>query len=71
MITSKLDGLDLEGDFKLRDWKEARLLHPSLVRLSKVATIDQELVDRELGSLSEFDRKETGKVFRKFFRAWV
>lgn len=71
MITSQLDGLDLEGDVKLRDWQKAKLLHPSLVRLSKVATIDVELVDRELGSLSETDRGELSKAFRKLYRAWL
>jgi mRNA interferase MazF len=71
MITSKLDGLDLDGDVKLKDWERARLLHPSLVRLSKVATVDAELIEREMGSISDGDRKEIAKAFRRLYRAWV
>lgn len=71
MITSKLDGLELEGDVKLKDWEKAHLLHPSLIRLSKVATVDAELIEREMGTLSEADYKEIGKMFRKLYRQWV
>lgn len=71
MITSKLDGLDLEGDIKLKDWVKARLLHPSLVRMSKVATVDAELIDRALGMISEADKKEISKVFGRLYRHWL
>jgi mRNA interferase MazF len=71
MITSKLDGFDLEGDVPLKDWSKAHLLHSSLIRLSKLATIDAELVERELGHMSEGDAKEVCKVFRKLYRNWV
>jgi len=71
MITSKLDGLDLEGDIPLRDWEGAHLLHPGLVRLSKIATADRELIEQELGVLSEGDHKEVAKVFRKLYKSWI
>lgn len=71
MITSQLEGLVLEGDVRLREWKEARLLHPSLVRLSKVATADHELIERELGQLGPADRREIAKAFRKLNREWL
>lgn len=34
------------GDVLLADWKAAGLLHPSLLRLAKIATIDAELIDK-------------------------
>jgi mRNA interferase MazF len=71
MITSKLDGLDLEGDVKLKEWEETGLLHPSLVRLSKLATIDVELIERELGAIGDSDRKDVTRAFRKLYREWV
>jgi mRNA interferase MazF len=71
MITSKLDGLDLEGDVKLKEWQKAKLLHPSLVRLSKISTVDAELIERELGALSDTDKKEVAKHFRRLYRAWA
>lgn len=71
MITSKLDGLDLDGDVKLKDWQKAHLLHPSLVRLSKVTAVDAELIERELGLISEQDQREIGKVIRRLYRHWL
>ena len=71
MITSKLEGLELEGDLRLKDWETAHLLHPSLVRLTKVATVDLDLIDREMGTISERDRREVGKIFRKLYRHWL
>jgi mRNA interferase MazF len=71
MITSKVDGLKLEGDVEIREWKESHLLHPSLVRLSKVATLDFELVERRLGALRQADLKAVRSSFRKLFSAWV
>jgi len=40
-------------DVMVADWQEAGLLLPSVVRLHKVATLDQTLVVKKLGSLSE------------------
>jgi mRNA interferase MazF len=71
MITSKLDGLEIEGDLVLSDWKDSHLLHPSLIRLSKVATIDAELIDRKLGNLSAPDTKAVVRIFRKLYGAWL
>ena len=70
MITSKLDGIKLEGDVKLNDWQEAQLLHPSLVRLSKIATVDDQLIDKILGHLSKKDFQQLTKTFRKLFDDW-
>ncbi len=71
MITSKTDGLRLEGDYLINDWKSASLLHPSLLRLSKVATIDLEIIDRELGQMTTADLKSVKALFKTFYRFWL
>lgn len=71
MITSKLEGLALEGDVHLKEWESAKLLHPSLVRLSKIATIDHHLADHVLGKLAARDLVETKRVLRQLYRFWL
>jgi mRNA interferase MazF len=71
MITSQVEALRLEGDVTLTDWKSAGLLHPSLLRLAKVATVDEDLVDRVIGKLSARDRAEARRAFGAVFSAWV
>lgn len=71
MITSKIDGIQLPGDVELEDWKQAGLLHPSIVRLSKVATLEHGLIEKRLGKLSRGDFAQLAKVFRKAFSSWL
>lgn len=71
MITSKVDALELEGDVRLTHWKAAGLLHPSLLRLAKVATIDAELIDKVVGRLSSSDLGTTRRTFQRVFSAWL
>lgn len=71
MITSQVEALGLAGDVLLRDWQAAGLLHPSLLRLAKVATVDAELVDKRLGRLSAADQSTAREVFRRVFAAWI
>lgn len=70
MITSKTEGLSIDGDVLLKQWQRANLLHPSLLRLSKIATLDIELIDKQLGSIAEEDLKVIKKKFRKLFEFW-
>jgi mRNA interferase MazF len=71
MITSQVEALTLDGDVLLEDWKLAGLLHPSLLRLAKVATVDGELVDKRIGRLSAADDATAREVFRRVFSAWI
>src|SRR4051812_12120626 len=57
MVTSKTDGISLKGDVILSDWQKSNLLHLSLVRLSKIATLESELIEKKLGQLSSKDQK--------------
>jgi mRNA interferase MazF len=71
MITSQIDGLAIDGDVRILQQEPTGLLHPSIVRLSKVATIDQNLVDQKIGTLSSSDRKLCSAVLRKLFKFWI
>jgi mRNA interferase MazF len=71
MITGQVEALHLAGDVLLADWKAAGLLHPSLLRLAKVATIDGDLIDKTLGRLSSRDSRAAREAFRSVFAAWV
>ncbi|MFN2378046.1 MAG: type II toxin-antitoxin system PemK/MazF family toxin [Candidatus Binatia bacterium] len=71
MITSQIEALRIEGDVELSKWREAGLLHPSLLRLSKVATIDAGLVDKVIGELSAADNKAARQAFQTVFAYWM
>lgn len=70
MITSRVEGMRLPGDVVLEDWKKSHLLHPSLVRLCKMATLDQELIMKTMGALSAADIKSIRKSFGKLYGFW-
>jgi mRNA interferase MazF len=71
MITSQVEALKLDGDVLLKDWEAAGLLHPSLLRLAKVATVDEDLIEKTIGSLSLADRDAARAAFRRTFSAWL
>ncbi len=71
MITSQIEGYKLPGDVLIEKWKDANLLYPSIVRLSKIATIDSDLIDKKLGHLSADDIAPVKKSFQKLFDHWI
>jgi mRNA interferase MazF len=71
MITSQIEAMALEGDVKLADWETAGLLHPSLLRLAKVATVDEELIEKTIGTLSARDMEAARGAFRRVFATWM
>ena len=71
MITSQIDGLKLAGDYSLVHWEKAGLLNPSLVRLSKVATVEGGLIVKSLGQLTPKDFAGIQASFRKQFNLWI
>lgn len=71
MITSQVEALRLEGDVLLGDWQQAGLLHPSLLRMAKVATVDGDLVDKVIGALSTSDMRAAKLCFRRVFASWA
>ena len=71
MITSQIEAMWLEGDLLLGDWKSAGLVHPSLFRLAKVATVDADLVDKVIGRLGSRDQAAARDAFRRVFAASI
>lgn len=71
MITSQIESLGLDGNVLLTEWKAAGLLHPSLLQLAKVATVDEDLMDKTIGRLSASDLDAARRAFRRVFSAWV
>jgi mRNA interferase MazF len=71
MITSQIEALALVGDVVLKEWKAAGLLHPSLLRMAKTATVDEVLVARAIGNLSAADLKAARRAFRVVFSSWA
>lgn len=71
MITSQVEALKLLGDVLLSDWKAAGLLHPSLLRLSKIATVEEHLIDKTIGKLSPRDADAAHDALRRVFAAWM
>jgi mRNA interferase MazF len=71
MITSQVEALTLEGDVVVSEWDAAGLLHPSLLRLAKVATVDEDLIDKRIGRLADIDLESAGAAFRRVFASWI
>lgn len=67
MVTSNLGGIEFPGDLQLQDITAAGLPKPSMVRLSKVVTIEAKLIKKKLGSLGRSDRSFVVKEFKKFY----
>jgi len=65
-ITSKLDLEYRPGDYKIEDWKYAKLPKPSMIRM-KFATIDQSVIVKKFGRLSEKDQTNFKELLINFF----
>ena len=65
-ITSQISPNKKPGDYLIGNWKNSGLPKPSLIRM-KFATIDNTIILKKLGTLSESDRKNFAKVFKEFF----
>lgn len=71
MITSRVDGLQLKGDYKMKKWEAIGLLYPSVVRLSKVATLELDLIDKVMGVIEDEDWMGLSKAFKAHFKVWL
>lgn len=56
MVTSQMVGISFPFDHILDDYVAAGLPKPSIVRISKLVTVEQSLVQKRLGTLSSADR---------------
>ena len=65
-ITSKL-GLEYRiGDYKIKNWSEANLPKPSMIRM-KFATIDKSIIVKKLGEIEAKDIENIQKLLIDFF----
>ncbi|MBI2604499.1 MAG: type II toxin-antitoxin system PemK/MazF family toxin [Deltaproteobacteria bacterium] len=73
MITSQLgeQSLRFPSDVLLKQHDGAGLPKPSLVRLSKVVTLETALIRKKLGSLQSLDRRLVRQQFRFLFSELV
>jgi len=54
-------------DLEIEEWKQAKLLLPSIVRVDKLATLEKKLVERRLGKLSSRDWNKVKLLLQKMF----
>lgn len=71
MITSNLNGLSFPFDYQIKEFKKAGLPKPSILRLSKLVSIDNQMITTHLGKLEEIDQKKVSKLFRKLFENFI
>lgn len=71
MITSQIESLRLEGDVLLDQWKAAGLLHPSLLRVAKIATVEADLVEKVIGKLGTRDHEAALEALQRVFASWM
>lgn len=65
-ITSKL--MDTDFDVMIMEWKKAGLIFPSVVRLHKIGTIAESVIEKKIGVFHEKDWKNARAVITKLFR---
>lgn len=68
MITSNLDSLEFPFDYRIKDIDHAGLPKESIVRISKVVTIEKKLVKKQLGTLGASDIKNVKLNFKRLFK---
>lgn len=52
-------------DVSVTDWRQSALLFPSVVRVSKVFGLEEAIITRRLGKMSESDFASVVECFRK------
>ena len=71
-ITSKPKRKEDAFDLNLIDWKKAKLLRPSVVRIHKVTTVEKEVeIQRKIGKLSRDDFKEIKKKVKQLWKPFT
>ncbi len=67
MITSQVQGVSFPDDVLVVDIASAGLPKPSLIRTAKIATIEETLILKKLGSLDKKDISQFKKAWRNTF----
>lgn len=69
MITSQVEGVSFPNDVLLKEWGKADLPKPSLVRLSKVVTLEENMIQKVIGKLAKKDELSVRSEFKRLFCA--
>jgi len=67
MITSKISTIKFPHDIEIEDLKAAGLPTSSVIRLSKIVTIDSAIVIKKLGRLAKSEQTRVKREFTKLF----
>lgn len=54
---------ETEFDYCIENWKTHGLLLPSVIRLNKIATLENNLIEKKLGKLSIEEKTEVKSIF--------
>lgn len=69
MITSQIEGVSFPFDVLLREWDKAKLPKPSLVRLSKIVTLDANMIQKFIGRVTKKDEFAIQSEAKRLFNA--
>jgi mRNA interferase MazF len=65
-VTSQLRGTGAFGELVVEDWKAAKLIRPSAIK-PVLATLEQSLVIKKLGRLSDDDQQRLRQTIAALF----
>jgi len=68
MITSKIDTLKFPHDVTIKEYKKAGLPLPSLIRLSKIVSVEKRIIIKKLGRITDTDQRILKNEFKKLFK---
>ncbi|MDL1872857.1 type II toxin-antitoxin system PemK/MazF family toxin [Deltaproteobacteria bacterium PRO3] len=71
LVTSRVDEMNMPGDYRVLDWEVSGLKYPAMIRLSKIVTVEADILQKKLGSLSRREWKTVGDEFLKIFQNWI
>ncbi len=57
-----------KGDYKIKNWQWSGLLLDSWVRLSKIACLGKDDINRRLGAFSTEDKKQVISIWNKLYK---
>ena len=70
MMTSQVDHLSIPHDVLLDDIQTAGLPKATLVRLSKITTVEESLIEKKIGNLSSKDQMAVKGELRELLKEW-
>jgi mRNA interferase MazF len=67
ILFARITSQDREGiwDLSIQDWSEAGLLYSSVVRMSKMVSLEASLIRKEVGRLTDRDRSMLKDVLQR------